>query len=172
MNLLGYPLQFKVHPFQTFEYYRSKHNLFQNLDDHDAIVFDALKNAKCPNGNQLFHVELVLLERWIDDDGTGGEAGIIQHYDKDGNKVRYNGDYFAHSNGWWLNEEDYKRLNPDVEVLRNGAIDEAYHGKDMPYYGMFYKRGTDPHTTTSEEFPGLYLPVFFAAGVVVSLANR
>jgi hypothetical protein len=185
MNLLGYPLQFEANEFKPVEYYQYEYNLFQKLRGHDAIVFEALKNAKCPNGNPLFRVELVLLERWIDNDGTGGEANIIQHYDKDGNEVSYKcaydkdgnevsnkADYFAHVNGWWLDEHDYKRLNPDVEVLPMGSIDEAYHGKDMPYYDMFYKWGTDPHTTSSEEFPGLDLPYFFAAGVIVSLANR
>jgi hypothetical protein len=175
LKLLGYPLQFEVNPFQTFEYYQSKHNLFENLDDHDAIVFDALKNAKCPNDKPLFHVELVLLERWRDfrykDDG---ESVVVQHYDKDGNEVRCKGDYFAHSDGWWLDEHDYTRLNPDVEVLDMGSIDKAYKaiGKDMPYYDMFYKWGDCPHVTRSSETPGVDFSVWYAAGVIIALADR
>jgi hypothetical protein len=89
LKVLGYPLEYRVDQRKTFEYYRRQHVLFGTLTGHDEIVFETLKQAKSPDGSPPFHIELVLIERWIAQDEESGEAYPTQCYDSEGNRMKW-----------------------------------------------------------------------------------
>jgi hypothetical protein len=166
-KILGYPLQFKVDKDKTYEYYRERHCLFKELTGDDETVFNTLKNAKSMDGTPLFDIELVLMEHWFDDDGDG-DASAIQCYDKDGNMKGLGDHYLSHSDGWWREEVDFVREQPDVYIADNQGKFEG-NGIDHPYYKMFYKWGKAPHVTRSDGFPEL-TELWYAAGIIIAPA--
>jgi hypothetical protein len=174
MGKLGFPLEHQLVPdeyygknnsYQYF-YYRKKHRLFGALSGHDEDVFQTLADATSVDGNgPLFDVHLVVMELKFGGMQDKVSSRSIQVYDRHGTRVDKYWEMYSHSDGWWINDKDFARLNPNYKDTT-----AAYW--ELPRYGMYFKWGDGPHLAFSDdemEYNGTCEELFYAAGVVIAL---